>query len=283
MPITKQRTLDYVNQEWGTYVERFQRLPKAEGEIRVQRMGYRRFRDLLAHILVWWEEGLGIICAIAENREYERRKYDFDVFNAEAVAKYQDWDEGEFMAHFERTRQKAEADLKSMEEAVFANRRVRTWINGIFIHHAREHLVSLSRFVVMDLLTNEWAGYIEEFNRLEEGKKAEFLAKQGFASFHDLLGHVIGWWEEGARVISGILDNPAFTWESRDTDAFNLELTKKYSNWSDEDLFRHYETVRLALIEMTADLPEDAFLNRDIEGWLADDVVGHYDGHPIPG
>jgi hypothetical protein len=30
-------------------------------------------------------------------------------------------------------------------------------------------------------------------------------------------------------------------------------------------------------------LPEDAFLNKDIEGWLISDVVGHYDDHPIPG
>jgi hypothetical protein len=29
-------------------------------------------------------------------------------------------------------------------------------------------------------------------------------------------------------------------------------------------------------------LPEDAFLNRDIEAWLVDDVVKHYDEHPIP-
>ena len=61
---------------------------------------------MLAHILAWWEEGLPIILAIAEEREYERKKYDFDVFNAEAVAKYKSWDEAEFLAHFESTRQK---------------------------------------------------------------------------------------------------------------------------------------------------------------------------------
>jgi hypothetical protein len=32
----------------------------------------------------------------AEGREYERRKYDFNAFNAEAIAKYKDWDEAEF-------------------------------------------------------------------------------------------------------------------------------------------------------------------------------------------
>jgi hypothetical protein len=237
---------------------------------------------MLAHILGWWEEGMGIILAIAENREYERRKYDFDVFNAEAVAKYKTWDEREFMAHFERTRQKMGSDLKSMNEAAYENRRVKTWLHGIIFHHAREHLVALSRFIVADMLENEWATYIEDFNRLDEEKKKEFLSKQGFETFHDLVAHVIGWWEEGARIITGILDSPGFTWTDPETDKFNIELTKKFSSWSDEDLFKHYEVVRSALLDLTADLPDDAFLNKDIEGWLAADVVGHYDGHPIP-
>ena len=281
MSVTKQRTLEYVAEEWGTYVERFGRLPKEEGEKRVGQMGYERFRDMLAHILAWWEEGMGIINAIAENREFERKKYDFDVFNAEAVARYKDWDEGEFMAYYEKTRQKMEADLKSMNEAVFENRRVRAWLLGILLHHAREHLVALSRFLVIDMLVNDWSTYIEDFNSLDETKKEEFLVKQGFASFHDLVAHIVGWWEEGARIILGIMDSPSFMWETHEIDTFNLELTQKFSTWTDEDLFKHYHSVRLALIDLTADLPEDAFLNDDIVGWLKDDVVGHYDEHPI--
>ncbi len=282
MSINKQRTLDYIEHEWGTYVERFNRLPKDEGERRVKQMGFERFRDMLAHILAWWEEGMEIILAVAEGREFTRKKYDFDAFNAGAVAKYKDWDEAGFLNQFEATRRKMEADLKSMNEEAFDNRRVKAWIRGILIHHAREHLAALSRFITIDTLENEWAEYIEGFNRLDEEKKTEFLAKQGLGSFHDLLAHVIGWWEEGARVISGIMGSPSFTWESRDTDAFNAELTKKYSTWSDEDLFKHYENVRREMINLVADLPDDAFLNDDIEGWLKDDVVSHYDDHPMP-
>jgi hypothetical protein len=283
MPITKQRTLDYLNIEWAAYIERFRRLPEDEQLKRVKAMGYEQFRDMLAHIMAWWDEGMGIILAIAQEREYERKKYDFDVFNAEAVAKYRSMDEGAFLNRFEETRQKMAADLRSMNEAVFENRRVKTWLHGIIFHHAREHLVALSRFLAVDMLENEWATYIADFNQLPDEKKKEFLTKQDFGSFHDLLAHVIGWWEEGARIISGIMDSPAFTWESRDADAFNVELMKKYSSWSDEDLFKHYEHVRLALIDLITELPDDAFLNKDIEGWLKDDVVAHYDEHPIPG
>lgn len=283
MPITRQRTLDYVNIEWGTYVERFHRLPRAEQEKRVKAMGYESFRDMLAHILAWWDEGMGIIHAVAEGREFERKKYDFDVFNAEAVAKYKSWDERAFMAHFEKTRRNMGTDLKSMDDAAYGHRRVQAWIHAVIIHHAREHLATLSRFLPMDLLENEWAEYVADFNRLDEEKKRGFLSEQGFANFHDLLAHIIGWWEEGARVITGILATPGFEWQAQDVDMFNVELTKKYAAWSDDDLLAHYESVRLAMIDLVAGLPDDAFLNEDIEGWLKDDVVAHYDDHPIHG
>ena len=60
-------------------------------------------------------------------------------------------------------------------------------------------------------------------------------------------------------------------------------MKKKYAKWSDEDLFKHYEIVRKSLHDLVTDLPKDALLNTDIEGWLAADVVEHYDEHPIPG
>jgi hypothetical protein len=280
--IPKQRALAYLEHEWGTYVERFNRLSKEEQKERVTEAGYTSFRDLLAHVLAWWEEGMDILHAIAEERPFERKKYDFDAFNAGAVAKYKPWDESEFLAHFEATRRQMAADLNSMEEAVFENRRVQAWLDGMLVHHAREHLLALSRFLAVDMLANNWATYIEDFNCLEPAAQKEFLAEQGVGSLHDLLAHIIGWWEESARIITGILNSPSFAWQDPDTDAFNLELTRKFSTWSDADLVEHYESLRLALIDLVERLPEDAFLNKDIEGWLASDVVKHYDDHPIP-
>ena len=279
MPITKQRTLEYLEMEWGSYVERFNRLPKDEQEQRLSRTGYASLHDMLAHVLAWWEGGMRIILAIAQGSEYERRKYDFDSFNAEAVTRYREWEETKFMAHFETSRRKMAADLKSMDETVFENHHVKAWLDAAVIHHAREHMLVLSRFLSIDMLENEWAEYPENFERLNAERQKEFLARQGFETFHDLLAHIVGWWEEGARIITGIMDSPSFTWTDQNTDQFNRELTEKYASWSDSDLFKHYHTVRLALIDMVDDLPEDAFLNKDIGGWLTDDVVEHYDEH----
>ena len=282
MPITKQRTLDTMEQEWGTYVQRFLSLPEEEQKQRVRKTGYDSLHDLLAHILAWWEEGMSIIRAIAEGREFERKRYDFDAFNAEAVARYRDWDDAKFMAHFEETRQKMGADFGSMDKAIFENRRVRNWLNGILFLHAREHLLTPSRFLLIDLLQNEWMEYPEIFERLDQTKKNEFLTEHGYENFHALLSHIIGWWEDGLHLTRGILNNTNFTWTEPDTDQFNLELVEKYASWSDSDLLRHYDTVRLALIDLVASLPDDAFHNRDIERWLAEDVVEHYDEHALP-
>jgi hypothetical protein len=186
------------------------------------------------------------------------------------------------MAHFEKTRQQMETDLRSMNDTVFENRRVRSWLNGIVIAHAREHLVTLSRFLTIDTLENEWSEYAERFQRLETEKQKEFLSKQGVDSFHDMLAHITGWWEEGARIIMGILGSPGFTWTDPDVHQFNLLLKEKFSSWTEDDVLTHFDVVRLSLMELVSELPDDAFSNKDIENWLAADVVEHFDEHPIP-
>ena len=273
----KQRTLDFLEIEWASYIQRFERWPADEGLKRVNAQGYEQFRDMLAHVLAWWEEGMGIILAIAEDREYARKKYDFDAFNAEAVAKYKGWNEAQFLAHFEKTRQKTVADLRSMNKAAWENRRVQAWVNGIFINHAREHLVASSRFLILDTLEHGWGTYIEDFEKVED--KAAFLSKQGVENFRELLGHAIGWWEEGERIIKGILSNPNFTWQDRDTDAFNRELIVKYNQLSDEEVQKQFESKRQDMVRFVKGLPDSAFTNKDIEGWLAADIAEHYDEH----
>jgi hypothetical protein len=96
------------------------------------------------------------------------------------------------------------------------------------------------------------------------------------------LAHIIGWWEEGLWVITGILEDPSFTWEERDTDTFNRELVQKYRHWNHEDLLIHFENVREAMLDLIAELPEDALTNKDIRGWLYADVIEHLEDHRIP-
>jgi hypothetical protein len=276
----KQRTLDFLEIEWATYIERFNRLPELDGMQRVRRQGYDQFRDMLAHILAWWEDVMPVILTIAENREFERKKYNFDAFNAEAVAKYKDWDEAEFLAHFERTRQKAAADLRSVNEAAFDDKRIQGRINGIFIHHAREHLVALSKFLTLDTLEHEWGMFVAKFDASE--KKDDYLRKQGLARFEDMLAHVVAWWDEGVAAVKGALKDPSFVYKGpADTDAYNAEIVAKYQGMGSDELRTLFEQKRLEMIDLVRGLPESAFEHPTIEEWLAADVVEHFDEHDM--
>ena len=135
---------------------------------------------------------------------------------------------------------------------------------------------------VMQVLEEGWGEYVKRFNALSPEAQATFLQKEGFDSLHDLLAHIIGWWEEGLWIITGILDDPNFTWEERDTDTFNQELIDKYRSWSKKDLLLHYENVREAMLDLVADLPENALDNKDIREWLEADVIEHLKDHRIP-
>lgn len=87
--------------------------------------------------------------------------------------------------------------------------------------------------------------------------------------------------DEGERIIRGTLNDPNFKWQDHDTDAFNLELTAKYKNVSDADVQAEFESRRQDLIKLVNELPEEAFAHKDIEGWLAADVVEHFDEHAL--
>jgi hypothetical protein len=166
-----------------------------------------------------------------------------------------------------------------MNDAAWENRRVRTWVNGIFISHAREHLVALSRFLALDTLENEWSMYFESFEKSKD--KDAFLKKQGFERFHDLAAHIIGWWDEGTRVIEGVLANPGFTYNEPDTDTLNAELVARYKATSETELQKLFEAKRQALIKLVESLPDDAFTNKEVESWLAMDVIEHFDEHAV--
>jgi hypothetical protein len=135
---------------------------------------------------------------------------------------------------------------------------------------------------VMQVLQEGWGEYIRQFNALSPEAQTVFLERQGFERFHDLLAHVICWWEEGLRIITGILDDPSFTWEDRDVDSYNQELIEKFRSWSEVDLLLHYENVREAMLNLAADLSEDALSNEDIHYWLKEDVITHLEDHKIP-
>jgi hypothetical protein len=142
-------------------------------------------------------------------------------------------------------------------------------------------MAQISLHQVLQTLEQGWGEYVSQFRNLSPAAQAAFLQKQGFDNFHDLLGHIIGWWEEGLWIMTGILDDPGFAWEERDTDVFNRELVAKYRNWKETDLLLHFENIREAMIDLVAELSEDALENKAIHDVLEADVIEHLEDHRI--
>jgi hypothetical protein len=142
----------------------------------------------------------------------------------------------------------------------------------------------MAEFTLRDImreLEEGWGEYVGQFNGLSPEAQTAFLEKQGYASFHDLIAHIVGWWEEGLWIITGILEEPGFTYEMRNTDEFNRELIEKYQTWDEVDLHLHFENVRKATLELAAELNEDALTNKHIRGWLFVNVIKHLEDHKI--
>jgi hypothetical protein len=129
----------------------------------------------------------------------------------------------------------------------------------------------------------EWGAYAQDFKRLPPDRQAAFLQEQGFAALQDLLGHVIGWWQEGLRLVQGVQADPSFIYDEPDTDEFNAGLVRKHHAMHEGAVLQQFENTRRAMIELVRDLPDDVFSRPLIREWLMADVIEHLEEHRLPG
>ena len=85
--ITRQGVLDLLSGDWADYVGRFQSFSSPAQAAFLEKQGYKRLTDLLAHIVAWWEEGLQAIQRFQSDSTARQPEMDVDSFNARAVEK----------------------------------------------------------------------------------------------------------------------------------------------------------------------------------------------------
>ena len=142
-------------------------------------------------------------------------------------------------------------------------------------------MAEITREETLEALQNGWATYVSRFHKLSPDEQKEFLARQGFTRFASLLGHVTAWWQEGEMVINGILKDPGYRWASYDVDAFNAQAVRRFGDLDEPDVVNSFELARLSFAALVSELPEDAFTNKKIAGWLYADVIEHLRDHDI--
>lgn len=139
MTITREQILESLHTDWGTFVERFQRLSPEAQAAYLQQQGYARFANLLAHVIAWWQEGLAAIPAILNNPAYTSPDHDVDQFNAQAVERLHDLNESAISTIFADLHQQWIDLFKGLPAKAFQDEKIAQRLYIEIIGHYAEH------------------------------------------------------------------------------------------------------------------------------------------------
>jgi hypothetical protein len=139
--ITRRSVLDLLTGDWADYVSRFQGLPPATQAAFLEKQGYKRLADLLAHIVAWWEVGLQNIQRYQGNLAALQPEIEVDSFNARAVESVQALTEAEVIRSFEDTRRKFIMLVQALSEQDFKDERVLDQIRWELVNHLEDHRI----------------------------------------------------------------------------------------------------------------------------------------------
>ena len=232
-----------------------------------------------------WQEAGGILADVIDNRERPRRKYDFDEFNAASLARFLEtvprpgtcWTgtklNGENMISFPSS---IDAEQMKCPQGCTAG--------------SMRSLCSISRsmvwvpplFLVLDMLQREWAAYPERFRELPEGEDTAFLERRVSRVPVNASCPYCGLVEEGLQLLSD-LGRPGSSYRpvDKDVDAYNAEALQAFAPLEEEDVWKKYESTRVALMEALSHLPVTVYEHKQVQDWLKLDVIEHYFEHAV--
>jgi hypothetical protein len=139
--INRQSLLNLLNGDWAGYVARFQALSPDQQAAFLEKQGYKRLVDLLAHIVAWWEEGLRAIQRYQNDPAARQPEIDVDSFNARVVEKVRTVSQTEEIRVFEEARRKFVEVVKKLSEDDFKDERVVNQIRWELVNHLEEHRI----------------------------------------------------------------------------------------------------------------------------------------------
>jgi hypothetical protein len=140
-------------------------------------------------------------------------------------------------------------------------------------------MATVTRKELLDALSRDWGTYVERYRNLTEEGKRQFVKKQGYARFADVLAHFVAWWEEGIKALERMPLDPAYQSPDFGVDEFNARAVKRFSGSGEEEIIKVFENLRQALVRLVAGLPESAFHEKRITDRLHIEVIGHMEEH----
>ena len=129
--------IDMLRREWGDYAARFRLLSADKQAAFLKKQGFARFQDLAAHIIAWWEHGIGVI--ESSTNGHTEAAQDIDAFNAAAVARFGGLQEAQVFEEFDKTRLTLISLIDGLPEEILATPNVQTWLRADVLQHYYEH------------------------------------------------------------------------------------------------------------------------------------------------
>ena len=137
--LIREQLIKALEQGWGTYIMRFKQLSPAQQAAFLQRQGYARLADLLAHVIAWWQVGLAAVERMLVDPHYTSPDVDVDSFNARAVARFQHTGEARVIRKYESLRAAWLALVNGLPAPAFADARIAQRLEIELIGHLDEH------------------------------------------------------------------------------------------------------------------------------------------------
>ncbi|MFH1184084.1 MAG: DinB family protein [Chloroflexota bacterium] len=131
--------VDMLQREWGDYVARFNALNAEKQAEFLKQQGFERFRDVMAHNIAWWEQGIAVVEASSSGNQVEAE--DIDAFNAEAVARFGQLEETQVLQQFDDTRLTLASLMDMLPDEVLGKPTVQSWLRADVLDHYYEHAI----------------------------------------------------------------------------------------------------------------------------------------------
>jgi hypothetical protein len=141
--INRQNVLDLLNGDWADYVPRFQGLKPTAQAAFLEKQGYIRLADLLAHIVAWWEEGLQAIQRYQSDPTARQPEIDVDSFNARVVEQVRTVSDAEEIQAFEKARRTFVVVVQGLSGDDFKDERVLNQIKWELFNHLEDHRINI--------------------------------------------------------------------------------------------------------------------------------------------
>lgn len=142
-------------------------------------------------------------------------------------------------------------------------------------------MLIVDRQTILHYLTDNWGSYVTDYRSMTPQAQQQFLRRQGYRRFADLLSHCIAWWDSGMRVIETYRVDPDYESPPVDVDAFNAAAVAKAQDMSEEQVVRCFEVTRDKFFQLVNRLTDEDFKDAHIIRQLEMELIGHLAEHAI--